>query len=257
MCISIHHTTSKSRYHDKNEDNYFIGDHFIIVADGMGGESNGDIASRIAVDTISNVLTDRIPEHCDEGINDLMFNAIIQVDKNIANYVDEHPESYGMGTTVLLMIYQNDIVSIAWCGDSRCYAYNDGKLCALTTDHSYVQELIDAKKITIEDSFSHPDNNLITRFVGGGETTCKPEYITHHIKDSEVIILCSDGLSGYCKASEIENTIISNHDISSLPEQLTKLAIAHGSDDDITIVTFSSEPSMHKHSSILDWFRRK
>jgi len=259
MCSSVHFVTSKSKYHEKNEDGYFIGDNFIIIADGMGGECNGDIASKIAVDTISDIIAGKLDSTPADMLKDLMSSAITQADKNISKYIDAHPESYGMGTTILLMIHHNGLISLAWCGDSRCYCYDKGKICSLTKDHSYVQELIDDGKISIEESFSHPDNNLITRFVGGGEQTCNPEFADHQMTESEIIVLCSDGLSGYCRETDIENVIISNQEISSLPSQLRALAIQHGSDDDITIVTFSSTQKQptQKRSSILNWVRRK
>lgn len=259
MRNSVYFTTIKSKYHERNEDSHSIGNNYIIVADGMGGESNGDVASKIAVDTISHILTKRLTSGQDDNLKELMFSAIKQADKNISQYVDDHPESYGMGTTVLLMVYKEHSVSIAWCGDSHCYVYRDGKLSSITKDHSYVQELIDAKKISIAESYSHPDNNLITRFVGGGEQTCNPDFVDHQVNDSEIIVLCSDGLSGYCKDADIEFVITKNKDVSSLPSKLKDLAIEHGSDDDITIITFSANTNEGeiKHSSILDWFRRK
>lgn len=260
MCISIYHTTSKSRNHLNNEDSLYIGDNFIIVADGMGGECNGDIASKMAVDTISHYLYEHLDSDSIDGdIKDIMFSAIKLADNDISKYVDAHPDSDGMGTTILIMIYHDGFVSLAWCGDSHCYSFGKGRLCSLTKDHSYVQELIDAKKISIEDSFSHPDNNLITRYVGGGTAVCNPEYIEHQLEGSEIIVLCSDGLSGYCHESDIKNVIISNEEQSRLPSELKELAEHHGSDDDITIVTFmlNNELPTRKHFSILNWFRRK
>lgn len=258
MCISVHCITSKGKYHEKNEDNYFVGDNLVIVADGMGGESDGDIASRITVDTVSKALTDNTGAVSDGELKDIMFSAIKQADDNISKYIDLHPESFGMGATVLLMIYRDDRVYLAWCGDSRCYIYKAGKLHSLTKDHSYVQELIDAKKISVDESFSHPDNNLITRFVGGGKAVCVPEYVSYSMNGPETIILCSDGLSGYCNNTEIERTIGSCRDMASLPMRLKELSIRRGSDDDITIVTVTRGKvrSRHNRFSILDWFRR-
>lgn len=259
MCTAINFITSKGRYHSVNEDSYYIGENFLIVADGMGGVCDGNIASKIAVDTVAKILSDMMNFTLDDGLKELMFAAITKAEENIFKYVDKNPGSYGMGTTILIMIYRNGGAFFAWCGDSRCYSFNEGKLCSLTKDHSYVQELIDAHKITTEESFSHPDNNLITRFVGGDGSNCNPEYIYHPIKNSEIIILCSDGLSGYCRDSDIEGSINSTKKISSLPVQLKDLAIQHGSDDDITIVTFSLDSARHenRHSSLKDWFCRK
>lgn len=258
MCVSVNHISTKSRYHQNNEDSLFIGDNFIIVADGMGGESSGDIASGIAIDSISRYLAESLEVVPD--IREVMFFAIMKADENISRYVDEHPESYGMGTTVLLMICRDDMLSVAWCGDSRCYTYNNkGELHTLTKDHSYVQELIDANTITVEESFTHPDNNLITRFVGGGKDTCRPEYVSCSIADVDTVILCSDGLSGYCMDNDIRKILSANTDPALLPTMLKNLAVDRGSDDDITIVTLNHETSRssHKHTSILDWFRRR
>ncbi|MGN0237771.1 MAG: PP2C family protein-serine/threonine phosphatase [Lepagella sp.] len=230
-------TTEKGRYHKNNEDSYFIGNNLVIIADGMGGENDGDIASQIAVDTISKILVDIPIAQTDAFYQQLLFDSITKADENIFKYITEHPESDGMGTTVLILIYQNGRFYIAWCGDSRCYSYHAGKVASMTKDHSYVQYLIDLGEISIEESFSHPDNNLITRFVGGGSERCKPEFLSFELQNDDLLIMCSDGLSGYCRDSVIEKTISHIHNLSSLPNKLKELAIKHGSDDDITIIS--------------------
>lgn len=259
MCVSVYYTTTKGKYHKNNEDSLFIGDRFIIIADGMGGENNGDIASKIAVDTISRYLKVNLNSDNILNLKEIMFSAIKKADDDISKYAEAHHESYGMGTTVLLLVYGDDLISVAWCGDSRCYTYKEGELQSLTKDHSYVQELIDANKISVEESFTHPDNNLITRYVGGGKNTCEPEFISYNMMDVDTIILCSDGLSGYCRINEIRHLLSSNTDPSLLPSLLTDMAIDHGSDDDITIVILSTGNANFpkKHISILDWLRRK
>lgn len=259
MDLAIHHAVAKSRYHRNNEDSLFIGSNFIIVADGMGGECNGDVASKIAVNTISNYIYANLNIDCGTDLKKIMFSAIELADSEIVEYVDAHPDSDGMGTTVLIMIYHNGVVSLAWCGDSHCYSFDKGKLTSLTKDHSYVQELIDAGKISLEDSFSHPDNNLITRYVGGGPSACCPEYVEHKLDVSEVILLCSDGLSGYCRESEINKAVDSNRNPALLPQELMELAVRCGSDDDITIVTFSEnyKSSSRRHFPLFNWFHSK
>ena len=257
MEFSVLSYTTKSKLHKNNEDSHFICDDYIIVADGMGGESDGDIASRLAVESIDSVLSQNVSKVSSEtDMNNLLTQAILSADSKISNYIEENPDSVGMGTTILLAIRRDDELFISWCGDSHCYSYKDGKVVSITKDHSYVQQLIDSGHITIEESFTHPNNNLITRFVGGGEETCIPDFRTHQVSDSEMIIFCSDGLSGYCKVEDISKTIRNNHDIKELPRQLSDLAISHGSDDDITIVvlltkTFISHRNLgHK----VEWF---
>lgn len=256
MEYEVRSHTTKSNHHKKNEDCHFICDDYIIVADGMGGESDGDVASRIAVESIDSVLSQNLADtYSDTDIKELSNKAIYSADSKINEYIERHPDSFGMGTTILLAIMKDNKLFISWCGDSHCYSYRNGKVVSITKDHSYVQELIDSGEITIDESFTHPDNNMITRFVGGGEDACKPDFIVHQITDSEIIILCSDGLSGYCKQKDIEHEITNNPQAESLPEQLTMLAKAHGSDDDITIVILAHKMQKNgkKTNSMFRW----
>lgn len=248
----------KGRFHDVNEDSFICNDNFIVIADGMGGEANGEVASNIAIKTISSVLNENIElKYSEKDYKDIAFFAISEADKEISNYVLSHPEADGMGTTVLLLIRNGRNLYIAWCGDSHCYRYQPHKsLCSLTIDHSYVQQLIDENKITIEESYTHPDNNLVTRYVGGGKDTCRPDFITSYLEDDTVVILCSDGLSGYCRSEDIKSEIDSSN-LKDLPERLIELAVRHGSEDDITIVTLSSKcKSIHASGLIMGWLKR-
>jgi len=255
----IHSYTTKGKHHKINEDNHFVCDDYIIVADGMGGECDGDIASRVAVESIVSVLAQNISGISSESdIKELSYKAICCADSNILEYIDRNPDSFGMGSTVLLAVRKDDSLFISWCGDSHCYVYNNDCLNSITKDHSYVQQLIDSDRITVDESFTHPDNNLITRFVGGGAETCIPDFCSHKIVDSELVIFCSDGLSGYCKQRDIAEVIANNRDVTRLPERLSELAIQHGSDDDITIVVIApkSFKSGNSGGSIFGWLKK-
>lgn len=246
------HISIKSRYHEKNEDSCFVSDNLIIIADGMGGESCGDIASKIAVKSIRESLrTTANATLSDKTAQESMFTAITKADKDILDYINLHPDSVGMGTTILIALMIGDRMYISWCGDSRCFLFNNGHLISLTKDHSYIQELIDENKLTVEESFNHPDNNLITKYVGGGEDICKPEFTSRNIEEEDVYIFCSDGLSGYCKPDDIRSCIDSNMGCCSLPRQLLELAVTNGSDDDITIVTVENQ----KFFPLLRWLK--
>lgn len=237
MEYSVYSYTTKGKLHPNNEDSHFICDDYIIVADGIGGESHGDIASRLAVESLVSVLSPNISRvSYEREIKNLLSQAVYKADSQILDYINDNPDSFGMGTTTLVAIRKNDDIFISWCGDSHCYSYKDGKVSSITKDHSYVQQLIDSGQLTIEDSFNHPNNNLITRFVGGGKETCVPDFCRYHVSDSELIIFCSDGLSGYCKVGDIGKAIRNNRNMQDLPKKLTDLAISHGSDDDITII---------------------
>lgn len=259
MEYTVYSYTKKSSLHPNNEDNHFICDDYIVIADGMGGESDGDIASRIAIESTVPILSQELSsESSDSQIKEISARAIYTGDSKILEYVDEHPDSFGMGTTVLLAIRKCDNLYISWCGDSHCYLYKNGKVSSLTKDHSYVQQLIDSGNISIEESFTHPNNNLITRYVGGGHKTCIPDFCTHQISDNEIIVLCSDGLSGYCKHNDIAKEIRRVTSMVELPKVLSDLAMRHGSDDDITIVTLIPKSySPHRTlDSKLDWIKK-
>lgn len=259
MRYSVYSATRKGAFHEKNEDSFFIGSNFVIVADGMGGERDGDMASQIAVRSITQSLEKvQIATLGESEVRRLMFDAIANADAEISRYINDHPDALGMGTTVLLLMHDEDKVFLAWCGDSRCYLYSLQTLHALTKDHSYVQELIDSHRLTDEDAFSHPDNNLITRYVGGGTDTCHPDFLAYTMLESDLLILCSDGLSGYCRSEAVETSIAANQDLKHLPEELITLALKCGSADDITIIamtrTFGS--SVSRISSAVGWLKR-
>lgn len=245
----------KSRCHTLNEDCCFTAPRFIIVADGMGGENCGEVASKIAVDVVASTLNDGLAGDLpyDSAVQ-LSRNAIMKADDSIISYSTTHPGAFGMGTTILLIIQIGQELCIAWCGDSRCYVYNkkNGLHC-LTKDHSYVQDLIDEDKITIEESYSHPDSNLITRYVGGGDKVCIPDFTSYQMRQGDILIACSDGLSGYCRDKDIEYCVCENADSSHLPRLLIDLALSYGSDDDITIVTMAYP----NETSIFGWLKRK
>ena len=259
MEYKAHHITSKSSLHVNNEDSFRVSDDYVIVADGMGGERDGAVASRLAVDAIAGVLSGGMHLAADEtGMKKLLADAIDCADSRILEYIGRNPDSFGMGTTVLLAIRKEDRIFISWCGDSHCYSYDNGCLHSLTKDHSYVQELVDAGEISEEESYAHPDNNLITRYVGGGKETCGPDFISRRLSGSEVIIMCSDGLSGYCQSKEIEKVVAKCKDMSRLPSRLRNLALRHGSDDDITIVVLAPmSVNLGNHeASIFGWLKK-
>lgn len=250
--------TAKSRHHEKNEDSFICGDNYIVIADGMGGEASGDVASGIATGTISSYLNENLyGKSTETDFRDIALSAIFEADKEIRNYVTVHPEADGMGTTVVLLLRNGCNVYVAWCGDSRCYYYQPHKnLSSITTDHSYVQQLISEHKISLEESYSHPDNNLVTRFVGGGRETCMPEFTSSVLSEDGLIILCSDGLSGYCRNEDIMKEIESS-DSDNLHRNLIELALRNGSDDDITVVTLTPKTySSSCNSSVLGWLKK-
>lgn len=235
--------TVKGRSHEVNEDRFYIGKDFVIVSDGMGGENCGEVASDIAVKVISKILKKTNLQHLDaKSAEKLMTGAISEADRSINAYQDSYPEALGMGATVIVAVFSGDNLYLSWCGDSRGMIFSDGKLRMLTKDHSLVQQLVDEGKLKQEEVLTHPDNNIITRYLGGGEKYCVPEFSSIKWKKGDEVILCSDGLTGYCPADRIGAS-------GKSAEELKELALASGSEDDITIVVV-------RHSSGLGFWQR-
>ena len=140
----------------------------LVVCDGMGGMNAGEVASAIAVETIkSRFAADQLTDNALAEPMAYIKSAIVAADAAIKKHGKEYPDTAGMGSTIVLAWLLGKKVYVGWCGDSRCYCYNSKTgLVRLSHDHSYVQELVDAGKLTEELAFDHPNNNIITRSLG-------------------------------------------------------------------------------------------
>lgn len=184
----------------------------LVVCDGMGGMNAGEVASAIAVATIKewfdkDKLTDKILESS-ASIQKYLVDAIQAADAAIKADGKANPEHDGMGSTIVMAWLLGKKVYVGWCGDSRAYRYNPKTgLQRLSHDHSYVQELVDAGKLTEELAFDHPNNNIITRSLGDPRGKAQPDTKEYDLCDEDIIMLCSDGLCGCLRDNEIEDVI--------------------------------------------------
>ncbi len=236
----------------------------IIVADGMGGANAGEVASAVATQTIREVFTsaplaDIITS--DDSIRQLLAHAIKKADEAINLKVFDSPDTAGMGTTIVVCWITPAKAYAAWCGDSRCYRYNDVEgLLPLTKDHSYVQELIDRGELTEEQAFTHPDNNIITRGLGDFDTLVAPDINVSAVSPSDVFLLCSDGLCGYCTNDQIAAILAEGHgNTRRCAQHLLQKALDVPGDDNICIVVASvldDAASPRSESSIRHFFSR-
>ncbi len=222
-----------------------------VVADGMGGANAGEVASSISIQTIRATFTiDRVSAAVkggEETIKSLLLEAIKQADTAILQRIATDDGTQGMGTTIVVCWIVAGKAYIAWCGDSRCYSYHPAKgLKALTHDHSWVQELVDKGEITPEEAFSHPDGNIITRGLGDFGSEVNPDFVVHPVKENETLVLCSDGLCGYCTDDTLEACLDLNQtDTSNCCQSLLQQALDAGGHDNISIVTISIIPDNH------------
>ena len=215
----------------------------LVVADGMGGTNAGEGASGIAVDTVRAVFSHEAVSSCVStgGIHQLLQKCVREADDAINRKAWDDPSTVGMGTTIVVGWIIGGIVHIAWCGDSRAYIFNPQTgLKPLTKDHSYVQELVDSGEITKQQAFNHPDSNLITRGLGDINSQSSPDIVSHPVKDDDVLLLCSDGLSGYCTDTDIEQVLQACYtDIDRCKDQLLQIALQSGGHDNICIAMAS------------------
>ncbi len=181
----------------------------LVVCDGMGGMNAGEVASAIAVETIkSRFAADQLTDNALAEPMAYIKSAIVAADAAIKKHGKEYPDTAGMGSTIVLAWLLGKKVYVGWCGDSRCYCYNSKTgLIRLSHDHSYVQELVDAGKLTEELAFDHPNNNIITRSLGDPNGTARPDVKEYDLHNEDILLLCSDGLCGCLRDNEIEEQL--------------------------------------------------
>ena len=245
-----------------NEDNFqlsdnltgnqwsFVADHevdlgekgaLLIVCDGMGGMNAGEAASELAVETIkewfsAERLTDEVIA-ASESICGYIEKAIVAADEKIKEEGKNDGEKEGMGSTITLAWIIGQSAFIGWCGDSRAYCFNPAAgLKRLSHDHSYVQSLVDAGQLSEELAFDHPNSNFITRCLGDPSQAAKPDVKEYPLRNGDVIMLCSDGLSGVLRDREIEAVMSENTvSMAACRDALWEAARNAGWNDNVTI----------------------
>ena len=213
-----------------NEDGYFL------VADGMGGEAAGELASAFFRDTVVELFSST-PKHCltDDSLNELVVECFQSAHERILSHVDQEPSHKGMGCTAELLVFQNNRIVIGHVGDSRTYRLRNSELVQLTTDHSFVQEQADLGIISQEQVDNHALKNLILRVVGSSEKL-KVDMIGSDIEPGDVFLLCTDGLSSMVAKEQLAK-ILSYEMVPEIKAtMLIDQANQNGGKDNITAV---------------------
>ena len=221
-----------------------------VVADGMGGHRGGAEASRIAIDSYRKNLT-AIPEN-------VPFADALQRATSIANDemhtrgVSGDPAVEGMGSTVVLAVVRQTAagaeLSIGHIGDSRAYLFRGGVLRRLTRDHTAVQRLLDAGLVSPEEAKNHPDASVLTRALGKQAEVAMDLMEPLALEPGDVVLLCSDGLSGYVPDDVIQNELAADRAPGETARALISVALRRGSDDNITVqvLRVSENPKRQK-----------
>lgn len=207
-----------------------------IVADGMGGHNSGELASLMAVDLSEGYLLKFFqPDLDEEGMKSFICNMMTEVNKSIFSKAKESEENFGMGTTFVIGIFSKGKLFIGHVGDSRVYLIRDGLLQRITTDHSYIEELIKNGSLTREEAHNHPKKNIITRALGCEENVAIDTYCVD-VNEDDTFILCTDGLTNMLSEDEILSVINNNDDPQYLCGELVRLANEKGGEDNITVI---------------------
>ena len=216
-----------------NQDSGSVGRHLYVVADGMGGHAGGDVASALAVQHLSRL--DRPYSSVDEA-RETLFTNILEAGRELTSTVEEHPELTGMGTTVSAMIRVGSQMVIAHIGDSRIYRLREGVLEQITSDHTFVQRLVDSGRITPEEAAVHPRRSVLMRVLG--DVDAEPEVDTHVVdtQPGDRWLLCSDGLSGYVSERDIAETLLTIDDVELVCHKLITQTLSEGAPDNVTVV---------------------
>ena len=226
----------------------------LVVADGMGGLDAGEIASRIAVDTMkeffsADKITDEIVKDA-STIRKYMYEAVVAADNAIKRKSREEKSVKSMGTTLVAAWLFDGYANIIWCGDSRGYLFNPvSGLAQVTKDHSYVQELVDSGHLLPEYAFDHPDSNIITRSLGNPQKAANPDFVRLPLQEGEVILLCTDGLNSMLRDEEIEAVMQeTSNEIDTCTKALIQGALDLGGHDNVTVVLCQIVPEENKPS---------
>lgn len=205
-----------------------------VVCDGMGGANGGDIASKEAVNFITDYLSNNLSENIShQDIEQVFVSAVKKANDVIYSMSQEDKQLSGMGTTVVLAMVYDHILHVVHVGDSRAYVVNDTQISQVTLDHSIVQELINNGEITLEQAETHPRKNIITRALGISSEV-SVDYRSVEIKDGDIVLLCTDGLTNDVSIDDIHSTIKGNN-LVCVPDVLIDMANKNGGNDNITV----------------------
>jgi len=223
--------TDTGRQRRENEDSMLARAPVFVVADGMGGAQAGEVASRIAIDAFRQGL----PQG--GSAEERLATRVHEANHEIYEVSRSEHERAGMGTTLTAAYLGDGQMSIAHVGDSRAYLFRDGTLTRLTQDHSLVEELVKRGKLTQEQAAEHPQRSIITRALGP-EPTVEVDTLTHPVRDRDIVLLCSDGLTSMIAEERVADVIGSAGTLEQAAQQLIDEANRAGGRDNITVILF-------------------
>ncbi|SDN34889.1 protein phosphatase [Actinomyces ruminicola] len=218
-----------------NQDSGYAGPHLMLLCDGMGGPAGGDIASAVAVEHLVPLDAD---SHQAGDLLDLLRGAVQEAHADLVSLSSDNPDLAGLGTTCIAVMRSGNKLAMVHVGDSRAYLLRDGELTQVTTDHTFVEYLVETGRLTRDQARRHPQRSVLLRVLGDAEGEVQLDESIREAVPGDRWLLCSDGLSGPVTAETIGEVLANVDDPGQVGDQLIDLALRAGGPDNITVVVF-------------------
>ena len=223
-----------------NQDSGYAGANLLVLADGMGGPAGGDIASSVALAHLVPLDTDSHPA---DSMLPLLREALLDAHEELTDRSSRDRDLEGLGTTCIALMRSGNRLAMVHIGDSRAYVLRGDTLTQVTTDHSFVQYLVDTGQITPEEAEHHPNRNVVLKILGDAQADVAPDETIRTAVVGDRWMLCSDGLSGVVSPETIGQVMADFADPGECAEELIRLALLGGGPDNITCVIADIVPA--------------
>jgi protein phosphatase len=243
LALNIGKCSQLGNYRENNEDSIEVKQFpdmtVCLVADGMGGQNAGEVASRNAVEILPRELREKLSgvlSH--DQTKAVVRRAIVQTNDEIRFMAEHDAALKQMGTTVVLTVWRKGsaVLHVTGLGDSRCYLIRGRKIDQLTVDHSIAQALVEAKTISAAEARTHRYRNVLWKYLGSNEVGEGPEVKVVPLQAGDRFLLCTDGLSGVVPDDKILSYVREQTDMQQCAEGLVQLALDSGSRDNVSCI---------------------
>lgn len=240
MTLSLRFAARSDRglLRSNNQDSVYAGPRLLAIADGVGGNVAGEVASKIVIAAMEPLDHDASNGDLLKALEDATHSGTMHLRESI----EAEPDLEGMGTTLTALLFAGNRVGLCHIGDSRGYLLRESALSQITHDHSFVQTLVDEGRITQEEAHSHPQRSLILRALNG--TDQKPDLSVREVRAGDRYLLCSDGLSDVVTSETIHEALLVA-DTEECADRLIELALRGGGPDNVTVIVADVVDDQH------------
>jgi serine/threonine protein phosphatase PrpC len=209
-----------------------------VVSDGMGGAEAGEVASALTIQTIARSIEETPSEehaHESDALEERLREAVKAANAALLGYAQQHPESAGLGATVVAVVVRNQQLTLAWVGDSRAYVWEDGMLQQLSRDHSLVARLVEIGQLRPDEARTHEHRNVLLRSLGNKDEVAV-DVVSRPLRRGARLLLCSDGLTGHVEDHALADILSRHRDPYDAALELVAAANAGGGSDNISVI---------------------